>query len=241
MTQAYSRIFLLSHMRAYTSLLGHILGSHPQINGYYEMHLSYQSQKDLAKQQQQYIQHETLKPDSYYLFDKLLHNAYELNLPQLNLQNAKILIALRSPESTIKSIINLFTKKNTNDLYSYPAEATQYYLERLQKITAFAQQYPQHYYYFDAELIRSDSSRILAAFQDWLQLDSPLSTQYQRFSKTGVAGAGDTSSAITSGAIIREANQYDTPLDAALLQQAEQVYQNCRQQLIGNALAAIIA
>ena len=33
-----ARIFLLSHMRAYTSLAGHILGSHPQINGYYEMH-----------------------------------------------------------------------------------------------------------------------------------------------------------------------------------------------------------
>ena len=29
-----ARIFLLSHMRAYTSLAGHILGSHPQINGY---------------------------------------------------------------------------------------------------------------------------------------------------------------------------------------------------------------
>jgi hypothetical protein len=29
-------------MRALTSLAGHILGSHPQINGYYEMHLGYQ-------------------------------------------------------------------------------------------------------------------------------------------------------------------------------------------------------
>jgi len=30
----YARIFLLSHMRAFTSLAGHILGSHPQINGW---------------------------------------------------------------------------------------------------------------------------------------------------------------------------------------------------------------
>ncbi|TCS68990.1 hypothetical protein EDC61_1225 [Sulfuritortus calidifontis] len=37
----HARIFLLSHMRAFTSLAGHILGSHPQINGYYEMHISY--------------------------------------------------------------------------------------------------------------------------------------------------------------------------------------------------------
>jgi len=31
----HARIFLLSHMRAFTSLAGHILGSHPQINAYY--------------------------------------------------------------------------------------------------------------------------------------------------------------------------------------------------------------
>jgi hypothetical protein len=241
MTQAYSRIFLLSHMRAYTSLLGHILGSHPQINGYYEMHLSYETANDLDRQIRQYTQHETLKPNRHFLFDKLLHNDYDLNLQQLNLQNEIILLALRQPEQTIKSIINLFAKKNTDDLYSYPAEATKYYIERLQKLTAFAQQYPQHYYYFDAELVRSDTRRILTAFEEWLRLDSPLSAQYQQFTKTGIAGAGDTSAAITGGKVIREASQYDTPLDTDLLQQATQAYQHCRQQLIGNALAAITA
>ena len=29
-------ILLLSHMRANTSLFGHILGTHPEINGYHE-------------------------------------------------------------------------------------------------------------------------------------------------------------------------------------------------------------
>jgi hypothetical protein len=28
-------------MRAFINLAGHILGSHPQINGYYEMHICY--------------------------------------------------------------------------------------------------------------------------------------------------------------------------------------------------------
>ncbi|MGV8991151.1 MAG: hypothetical protein ACOH1Q_07075 [Thiobacillus sp.] len=39
MSDRYARISLLSHMRALSSLAGHILGSHPQINGYYEMPL----------------------------------------------------------------------------------------------------------------------------------------------------------------------------------------------------------
>ena len=46
----FDRIFLLSHMRAFTSLTGHILGSHPKINGFYEMHFSYQYAAVLHKQ-----------------------------------------------------------------------------------------------------------------------------------------------------------------------------------------------
>jgi len=239
MPHPYSRIFLLSHMRAYTSLLGHILGSHPRINGYYEMHLSYTSPTDLGQQVQQYTAHETLKPDSRYLFDKLLHNGYALKLEQLGLHGEVALLALRQPEPTLKSILHLFAKKGNDDPYSYPAEATKYYLERLQALAAFSRQYPQRYYYFDAELIRSDTPRILAAFQEWLKLDSPLSAQYQQFAKTGVAGAGDSSPAIKSGKIISESKQYGISLDADLLQQAERAYQTCREQLLNNARAVI--
>jgi hypothetical protein len=52
----YARIFLLSHMRAYTSLAGHILGSHPQINGYYEMHISYEDASALDRQLEMFRQ-----------------------------------------------------------------------------------------------------------------------------------------------------------------------------------------
>ena len=151
MTDHYSRIFLLSHMRAYSSTLGHIIGSHPRINGYYEMHQSYLSDADLAQQIADYSQHDSLKPDSHYQFDKLLHNDYRLNLSLPALQDAVIFIALRQPEPTIKSIIKLFRQKSTDDLYAQPTGATDYYLERLQTLADFAQQHPQRYYYFDTE------------------------------------------------------------------------------------------
>ena len=233
---AYSRIFLLSHMRAYTSLLGHILGSHPQINGYYEMHLSYASADDLAQQMQYYnTQQDALKPDSRFLFDKLLHNDYVLERDALHLQGETVLLALRRPEPTLKSILNLFAQKNTHEPYANPAEATQYYVERLQALAEFSRQYPQGYQYFDAELIRTDTETTLATLSQWLGLDSPLSAHYQRFAKTGVAGAGDTSAAISSGNVISEANHYAIPVDAELLQQAIQAYEACRLQLMQNA------
>ncbi|MBJ6610864.1 MAG: hypothetical protein JG718_10935 [Candidatus Thiothrix moscowensis] len=237
MSQSLSRIFLLSHMRAYTSLLGHILGSHPQINGYYEMQQGYTSVDDLTRQQQEYARHDALKPGSSYLFDKLLHNGYPLKLETLSSADVTILLALRQPEAAIKSIIKLFADKNTNALYADPAEATHYYIQRLEQLAAFARQYPQRYYYFDAELIRTDTGKMLATLGQWLRLNTPLSANYQHFSKTGVAGAGDTSPSIKSGTVLSAATPYpDVVLETGLLAQARQAYQECRQQLVTNAL-----
>ena len=42
-------LFVLGHMRSYSSLLCHILGSHPQINGYCETHVKYRSRFDLLR------------------------------------------------------------------------------------------------------------------------------------------------------------------------------------------------
>ncbi|MCK5663710.1 MAG: hypothetical protein KAI17_09495 [Thiotrichaceae bacterium] len=67
-------------MPAFSSLIGHILGSHPEINGYYEMHISYQNNCDLFPQEKLYKELKSLKVGSHFLFDKLLHNAYELDL-----------------------------------------------------------------------------------------------------------------------------------------------------------------
>lgn len=236
MPQSYQRIFLLSHMRAYTSLLGHILGSHPAINGYYEMQMSYASEQALAQQEQIYVQQDSFKPGSRYLFDKLLHNDCVLNLQLPGLENAILMLTLRQPAQAIKSIVNLFAQKNTNHPYSYPAEAARYYLERLQKLSEFSQRHPQRYYYFDAELIRSDTDNTLKKLAEWLQLHSPLTTHYQRFAKTGLAGAGDTSTAIGSGKIISQETQYPgIQLETELLQQTAQRYRECRTQLMRNA------
>ncbi|MGW8309725.1 MAG: hypothetical protein ACWGNB_01560 [Thiogranum sp.] len=111
MSDHYARIFLLSHMRALTSLAGHILGSHPRINGYYEMHISYERPQALAAQMARFLEHDVLKSGSRYLFDKLLHNAYRLQLDHLAVDRVKVLLALREPEQSIKSIVNLFAQE----------------------------------------------------------------------------------------------------------------------------------
>lgn len=236
------RIFLLSHMRAFSSLIGHILGSHPDINGYYEMHISYRSDSDLHKQQVLFSQQEKFKPNSRFLFDKLLHNDYELDLTGLALQKQKILITVRSPELCIKSIVNLFQQKEQWDIYSEPVEATKYYIQRLQKLSEFCLQNPQQYYYFDAELIQSSTQEMLDSLTHWLQLTPPLSSRYQFFSKTGLAGAGDSSSMIKSGKIVKEPSDYSSiKIPGELLETAEKAYSKYRALMIKHSTGASTA
>ncbi|MFN3786452.1 MAG: sulfotransferase family protein, partial [Thiothrix sp.] len=227
------RLFLLSHMRAYTSLIGHILGSHPRINGYYEMHQSYVSNADLAQQLTRYSEHDALKADALYQFDKLLHNDYRLNLALPALQDAVVLIALREPESSIKSTLNLFRQKVTAHPYAEESGATHYYIARLQALAAFAEQHPQRYYYFAAERIVDDTPALLTALQQWLGLTEPLSSEYQKFAQTGVAGAGDTSVWIHTGKVLPGLREDLACIHLAddLLQQAQRVYQECHAHL----------
>jgi hypothetical protein len=227
-------------MRAYTSLVGHLLGSHPEIDGYYEMHQSYASAEDLEIQAQHYAEQHSLKPGGRYLFDKLLHNDTTLALEQLDPDRATMLMTLRPPEPTLKSIVSLFARKPGNDPYADPIGAATYYIERLHTLATFGRRYPRRFYYFDAELIRTDTARVLAALGAWLQLGTPLTERYQSFARTGVAGAGDSSPAIAAGHVIHHEKNYpDVALDAESLQRAQTAYQDCRRQLISSAIAAL--
>jgi hypothetical protein len=231
----YARIFLLSHMRAYTSLAGHILGSHPQINGYYEMHISYEDAAALDRQLEVFRQGDVLKANSRYLFDKLLHNDYLLKPERLGLADIRILVALAEPERTIRSIVHLFAQKEVEDLYASPVEAAKYYIERVRALADFCRT-SGPYYYFDAELLQRAPEALLPRLSDWLELDSPLSERYQTFSHTGKAGRGDSSERIHQGRIDRTRMDYShVAIPEEVLRVARAAYRECRRRIVGGA------
>lgn len=229
-------------MRAYTSLAGHILGSHPQINGYYEMHLGYENATALERQRAAFLQNDAFKANSRYLFDKLLHNDYVLKPERLGAAELKILVALREPEPTIKSIVHLFRQKPDPDLYASPIEAAKYYVERVQAIAEFCRTTDRPYYYFDAELLPRAPETLLPGLSDWLELDSPLSARYQVFAQTGKARRGDTSERVRSGRVDRTPSDYShVVIPEDVLAMARQVYRVCRQQIIAHARESLTA
>ncbi len=240
MTDHYSRIFLLSHMRAYTSLAGHILGSHPAINGYFELHLSYEEPASLGRQLAEYRKVEPLKEPSRYLFDKLLHNQYRLLPERLGAVETKILVALREPEATLRSIVDLFSNKPRKSAYASPEQAALYYIERLAWLDAFCQTTERDYLYFDSEAFVNAPRRLLPALSQWLELKAPLSERYQRFSQTGQARKGDSSPHIHAGKIDRiRPGHADIRIPPALLQAAQAVYRACRLRIIDGAQQAV--
>jgi hypothetical protein len=234
--QQYRRIFLLSHMRAYSSLTGHILGSHPQVNGYYEMHLSYTGAEILDKQLSAYTLQETPKPGSTYLFDKLLHNEYTLDPGILPDTDIKMLLSVRTPEDSLKSIIQLFQAKPVDEPYADPALATGYYIQRLAALATFSRENPGRYLYFDAELLKTGSRQLLGAITRYCELTTPLLERYQVFSLTGKARAGDSSSLINSGKIQASGSRYPgIQLATHYLSRAEQAYKEYRGIMLKHA------
>ena len=226
-------------MRAYTSLVGHILGSHPEIDGYYEMHRAYVLADDLDRQLGQYEAHDVLKPTGRLLFDKLLHNDYTLNLALPELADATLLLALRPPAATLPSIVALFAQKDRDDLYATPEGATAYYVDRLAALAGFAARHPGRFHYFDADALLADTPRLFAALERWLMLETPLAADYRRFSQTGVAGAGDASPALASGRIQRASSP--ATFDPVLLTRADAAYRDCRAQLIAHAAESVLS
>ncbi len=231
----YFRIFLLSHMRAFTSLAGHILGSHPQISGYYEMHLSYADAAALDRQLAAYLESDALKPGSRYLFDKLLHNDYALAPAKLGLADMKILVSLRQPEPTIQSIVHLYRQKDGGDLFDSPEKAARYYIERVRALADFAKANPG-YFYFDAELWQRAPELLLPRLTKWLELDLPLREQYRTFSHTGKPLKGDSSPRIHRGNIDRAGSDYaHVIVPDNVLVEAGEAYRECREQIIERA------
>jgi hypothetical protein len=158
-------IFLLSHMRAYTSLFGHIMGSNPAICGYYEMHIGYYSWKSPIRQKLLYFQQESTKPGFSYMFDKILHNEHSVSLDVLNSSRAKSIFCLRQPKDVIPSILKLYARIDPTHEFNSEVFATHYYIKRLAVLEAIAESLEQDFFYFDSDSLKLQSDECLGRFQ----------------------------------------------------------------------------
>jgi hypothetical protein len=229
-------IFLLSHMRANTSLFGHLLGSHPWIEGYYEMHIGYYGWKSLWRQKIMYFDSHPAKPGARFMFDKILHDGHNMSLKLLQRAQTRTIMMLRAPEQSIKSLIALYRKELPELPEATAAGAAQYYISRLNSLTRTASKLNRRYFYLDADCLIQSTKPSLSMLSNWLELDSPIDSEYQIFSNTGRGTAGDHSERLQSGRVSRQNSDYSSiQIPFEVLAKADEAYIFCRQQLINGS------
>lgn len=237
--QPKRHILLLSHMRAYTSLFGHILGSHPEIEGYYEMHIGYYSWKSLFRQKQLYYKEHSAKKNAHFMFDKILHNEHHISSALLTQKNVIPLFSLREPAETIPSIISLYQKVKPEDDFNNIEYATKYYIKRLEYLSGLSSTLPNAFYYIDSKALINNTATAMKELTNVLQLDTELIPKYKSMNRTGKGNSGDHSTELKTGTIQTNIKE-KKPIPSHLLQDATNAYRTHRDLLISNSIKNIL-
>jgi hypothetical protein len=234
-------IFLLSHMRANTSIFGHILGGHEEIEGYYEMHIGYYSWKSLIRQKILFYKNHPIKPSATYIFDKVLHDEHLVSPDLLIKNNVYTIMSLREPEQTVKSIMALYKKVNPNHEFATAAGAVAYYIKRTKTLAEIAAKVKGKYVYIDAQCLRDKTDESLTFLTNELKLSSKLSSTYKTQLLTGKGKGGDNSGNLELGKIKQGKSNYsDVEIPSESLLEINNTYKTAREELIKLASNTLI-
>lgn len=202
-------MFLLSHMRSYSSLLGHLLGSHPQIAGYTETHHSYQSELDLVELALKIYHTNGRRLDGDVLFDKVLHGKYEFADSILQRKDVDLLFVLREPLATVRSTVAMSRRRKNPDWKGDPEKVASYYERRVQQLVDLAGRPHHSSAFLVADDLMTRTDEVLGNLGRFLDLATPLRATYETFEFTGKPTYGDPGKHISSGAIVTVRDKHD--------------------------------
>jgi hypothetical protein len=181
-------------------VLSHILGSHPQISGYCETHTKYRTWLDLWKLRWRVrkLTGEPLHGD--YVLDKVLHD-YPLARSILDSRHTRAIVLIRRPRETVRSILEMGLTHSPIAWHRDFELVARYYETRLAGLLRLTEALRGRVVFLEAEALISDTRAVLDQLGVFLELRSPLQTEYRRFAQTGRLGFGDPSKAISAGRI----------------------------------------
>ncbi len=200
-------LFVLSHMRSFSSLLCHVLGSHPEISGYGEAHQSYVGRRDLDRLVKTVRVQNGDAALGRYVLDKILHNQHEIAPVMIARPDVRWMFLLRNPGDTITSIVNMAHSFKHTGPYSDPIQVADYYIARVKWMAQFGEQHGHAALFVDSERLVDDTDAVLASLTRWLELATPLSREYRTFPLTGTPGHGDPSPNIRTGRVVTDAGE----------------------------------
>ncbi len=237
----YQLLFLMSHMRSGSSLLTHILCSNPEIIGYGETQIKYNSGHDIQtlihkvynRNAQELTRFKTLQAfgmSHTYIFDKVLHG----NLKDLTiLKNTpnKSIVLIREPERTLQSILDIRNHWTEEQALSYYRNQLQHLID----CTTFIAD-SSRFLLVTYQQVIEDTPRVLQVLQSFFGTEQTFSEQYKVRKTTGQAGIGDPVGHIKAGTIVRERRQLNTTVSTMIIQKAHRVFEKAHHELSHSCL-----
>lgn len=191
-------LFLLGHMRCGSTALANALCAHPQISGYGESHVDHGAPAAPGRLVLNQIAARRWKPSARYLFDKILHDRLDENVPP-GFFGGRAIFLTRAPEPAIASIVALFAALGSRE-YPDPASAAAYYTRRLTRLATLWDRFaPGRRLALEHATLVAEPEASLARITRFLYLDPPLANAY--CGSPARPGAGDPLAASRSTAI----------------------------------------
>ena len=221
-------VWILSHMRAGSSLLHHLLISHPSFLGCGERNAAYRMPRDLDRSAvDMYYRRRQLWTRSPGFVDQINHTRFVPDRSVLQDSRLQVIFLLRRPDHAIASMADVLGRH-----YGMTGtQAAEYYLERVPALAADAESLddPERAFGLTYEDLIDNTAAALEDLSHFLGLAQPLTDHYRTFTFTGKSG--DPSPRIQAGRIVASEPRRLPPLDSALWEEAETVYLEARSRL----------
>ena len=222
-------LLLLAHIRSGSTLLHHVLISHPEILGCGERMTYFSSESDFERLRlDAHLRRGQFLRCHRYVTDQLNHNVFLDSDLLLSRPDVRVIFLIRKPDAAIVSMDKLLDQIGWSSIDS----ASRYYRERLSNLAALAVRIPARSMAFSLTYddLTTATANTLARLTDFLGLRMPLRDQYRIFDFTGIRG--DPSPAIRRGHIHRsDVPPSQTRLDAVSRAELHDIYENCLQIL----------
>lgn len=220
-------VFVLGHMRSRSSLLAHLLGSHPEIAGYTESHIKYRNPWDTLRLRWHVGSATGSWPRGRWLLDKQLHNRMYIPSALRHSDRLRVLVMVRKPIDTLRSIIRM-AESTGNRQDADPEQAAAYYCHRLATLTGLAIEFGDRALLLESDSLVDGSDLALRRVADHLSLSTPLTQDYAVRKLTGHSGRGDMSPNIHRGTIVRHppTPRIGSPLSPRLVSVLQRSYEH---------------
>ena len=221
-------LLVLGHMRSGSSLLHHVLVSHPDLLGCGERNAEYRSTADLHRLTlaARYHRRALLQP-CRYMVDQINHNQFILQADFLNNPQVWTIFLVREPVGAISSMVRVLGQYHGTTL----DDALNHYAGRMRRLAQYAQTVKNS---GRAALVVYDdlvdhTEETLSGLQAFLDLEAPLSPHYRLFEFT--SKRGDPGPNIRQGRVHRPGAATAIDIPHLQLAQAEAVYEETLEAL----------